>query len=211
MKNYNALKTKIAAVNPASTAINAYTPTNTPAACPVVNAAWNAHSALPPTPDSGLCACMLKSLSCVPAPNLDPKKYGDVFGYICGQNPANCAGIMANTTTGVFGAFSMCSDTEKLGQVLDTYYKAQKSSASACDFGGQATLQKADVQAACSGSLASASSANGFAATATAGAGATGKNAAGRMQMDRALGFGDFAVGLYVVVAMFVGGGMLML
>jgi hypothetical protein len=214
MKNYDALKTKLASVNPSSTAASAYTPTNTPAACPKLSNSWVASNNLPPTPDSNLCDCMYKSLQCVPKSGLDVQKYGDIFSFICGSVPAACAGINGNVTTGVFGAYHMCTDQQKLGYVLDQYYKNQKSASTACDFNGQAGVNKpAAAASSCSASLASASSANSIAATATAGSSssASSSNVAAPIPIKTLFTVGDLAVGLYVLVAMGVGATMIIL
>ncbi|KAL1877566.1 hypothetical protein VTK73DRAFT_8555 [Phialemonium thermophilum] len=215
MKNYASLKSRLAAATPSSTSSSAYKPTNSPAACPQVSEDWVASNSLPPTPDKDLCQCMFDSLSCVPKANLDPDNYGDIFGYICGAQPSACTGINGNVTSGVYGAFSMCSDEQKLGYVLDAYYKSQQSSSSACDFKGQAQVTKPSAASTCKKSLSSASAANSAAATATgssSGASSThSKNAGAPTSMKNLLTIGDLAVGLYVVVAMGAGAGMLLL
>ena len=212
MPAYNALKTQVAAATPASTASSAYNPTNSPAACPDISSSWEAHQNLPPKPDATTCQCMFNTLSCVPKPGLDVEQFGQIFGYICGQPGNLCSGISGNTSTGVYGAFSMCNAQEKLGFVLDKYYKSQKSSSSACDFTGRAIVTKAaGAAASCSGALSSASAANSIAATATKPA-STSKGAAPGVRPTFAwAGLGDMAVGLYVAIAMGVGAGMVML
>jgi len=108
MKNYDALKTVIASVSPSLTASSAYTPTNSPAACPPLSQNWQANGDnLPPTPDAGLCTCMFNSLSCQPKAGLSPDDFGDIFNFICGADNAACQGINGNTTTGVYGAFRL--------------------------------------------------------------------------------------------------------
>ncbi|KAK3936637.1 beta-1,3-glucanosyltransferase [Diplogelasinospora grovesii] len=218
MKDYDTLKTRMASVNPSSTSMAAYTPTNSPAACPALGSDWAANGdTLPPTPDDNLCNCMFNSLSCVPAASTNVTAYGDIFGYICGASPSACAGINGNTTTGVYGAYSMCNSTQQLGYVLDAYYKSQGSASTACDFNGQAVVAKpAAAQSSCSASLASASSVNAVAATATSASGTgsgstTSSNVAAPVPMKNLFTMGDMAVGLYVVVAMGVGAGMVML
>lgn len=216
MKNYNALKTVIAKVDPSSTASSAYSPTNSPAACPVLSSNWQASgNNLPPTPDSSLCECMFNSLSCQPKSGLSPEKYGDIFGYICGAVPSACQGINGNTSTGVYGAFSGCNDEQKLGFVLDAYYKSQKSAASACDFKGEAVINKAAAASgSCTAALSSASAANSVAATATQASGsstATSSNVAAPMSVKALFSVGDMAIGLYVLVAMGVGATMVVL
>ncbi|KAL2135257.1 hypothetical protein VTI74DRAFT_9242 [Chaetomium olivicolor] len=168
MKNYDALKTKMASVSPTSTDMSAYQPTNSPATCPELSKNWRIKGEiLPPTPDSSLCDCMYKSLSCVPADKLEAKDYGDVFGYICSAVPEACAGINGNTTTGVYGAYSMCNAKQQLGFVLNEYYNNQNKAKDACDFKAKATLTTASNDSKCSAALASASSANSVAATST--------------------------------------------
>lgn len=210
MKNYDALKTAMAKVDPASTSMAAYTPTNSPQPCPAVDDDWKVKgSVLPPKPDRKLCDCMFESLSCKPAENLKVKDYGEIFGYICGQTPEACVGIMANATIGVYGAYSMCNAREQLGYVLDQYYQLQGYTTGACDFDGKAKLTGAgNVPASCEAALASASSANAVAAT------STGEVAPGEEEGDEnaAAGLlGQLAVGLYVVGAMAVGGAMVLL
>lgn len=215
-KDFAPLSTRMASIKPSSTAMDAYTPTNSPQACPAISDDWKVKGdILPPTPDQNLCDCMFKSLSCVASSRLDVEDYGDIFKYVCGETPKACAGISGNTTTGVYGAYSMCNATQQLGYVLDSYYKSQKSAAGACDFDGQAVVVKAaSANEGCSASLSSASSANSVAATATgAGSGSAAKssNFAAPVPMRQAFAMGDLAVGLYVVVAMGVGAGMVML
>ncbi|KAK4100195.1 carbohydrate-binding module family 43 protein [Parathielavia hyrcaniae] len=210
MANYDALKTVMSSVAPSSTAMDAYTPTNSPAACPDLGSSWKVKGeTLPPTPDPSLCECMFASLSCVPASSTSPEDYGAIFGYVCSEAPDACAGISGNTTSGVYGAFSMCDATQQLGYVLDQYYKAQNSAATACDFEGQATVQEGAADSSCSAALSSASAM----ATATSAADAeTSSNAAvARGPVRAVFGLADAAMGLYVLVAMGVGAGMVLL
>ncbi|KAJ4302031.1 hypothetical protein N0V88_002164 [Collariella sp. IMI 366227] len=219
MKNYDQLKSKIAAVSPNTVEMSAYSPTNSAASCPELSKNWRIKGeTLPPKPDPALCDCMFKSLSCIPADDLDTEDYGDVFGYICSAVPEACAGINGNTTTGVYGAYSMCDPEQQLGYVLNEYYNAQKQAKDACSFKGKATVTTPEDDSKCSAALESAAAANSHAATAT-GADATGDAAsetsssaafvAGPMRPLFALG--DLAVGLYVVVAMGVGATMVLL
>ncbi|KAK1835878.1 Glucanosyltransferase-domain-containing protein [Podospora conica] len=218
-KDFAPLATVMAKVDPKGVDESSYNPTNQPQACPEISKNWKVTGdALPPTPDEKLCECMYKSLSCVPSRNLSPKDYGSIFGFICGEKGNNCAGISANTETGVYGAYSMCNPQQKLGHVLDTYYRSQKSAAGACDFDKQAVLQVKGAQdASCKDGLASASVQNGIAATATSGSsGAAGTAAksssfAVPVPMKNLFTMGDVAIGLYAAVAMGVGAGMILL
>ncbi|KAJ2968272.1 hypothetical protein NUW58_g10257 [Xylaria curta] len=142
MKNYDVLQKKLGAVAPSSTKMSAYTPTNSPAACPQVQENWKVSpNTLPPTPDSALCECMFKSLSCAPATSLKEKDFGSIFGYICENDKKACAGIKHDTEAGVYGPYSMCSPKQQLGHVLDAYYNNQNKGSSACDFDGAAAVQ----------------------------------------------------------------------
>lgn len=198
----------------------AYTPSNSAAACPAVGKSWQAAPELPPTPDSDLCDCMFKSLSCVPSSSLDSSDYGDIFGTVCGLDDSLCAGIETNATTGVYGAYSMCPSKQQLGYILDQYYKAQNSASTACDFDGSATTQDASNDSSCKSKIASASSANAVAATATGASTAKASSASGTasssslatpMSMKSLFSIGDMAIGLYVAVAMAAGGAMVAL
>lgn len=223
LKDYDTLKTRMSSVKPSSTAMSAYQPTNSPAACPAVTDDWAVKgNVLPPTPDSSLCDCMFSALSCVPDSSTEPKDYGSIFGFICGADPEACVGINGNTTSGVYGAYSMCNAKQQLGYVLDQYYANQKFAKDACDFKGKAAVRNPQEDSKCTAALASASAANSVAATATSDAGSGGSGAGGEAaaSSNAAAGAGPFrggfamgelAMGLYVVVAMGVGAGMVLL
>lgn len=197
----------------------AYTATNSPASCPSVNSDWQAANILPPTPDSDLCECMYASLGCVPASDLDTDSYGDLYGYICGEDASYCAGVTTNATTGVYGSYSMCNSTQMLGYILDQYYQAQDSAADACSFSGSAATQAAATASTCKSMLASASSANAVAATATAGSTSSGSSSSsssssslGMPTAQKAvIGLGNLAIGAYMLVAIGAGAAMVAL
>ncbi|KAF2973258.1 hypothetical protein GQX73_g262 [Xylaria multiplex] len=224
LKNYDTLRTKLAAVDPSSTSMSAYEPTNSPAACPAISENWKVSKAsLPPTPDSALCDCMFKSLSCAPASSLKEKDYGEIFGYICEQDEKACAGIKHDTEAGVYGPYSMCNPKEQLGHILDAYYNNQNQGSYACDFDGAAEVQSSPkVESSCKASLDKASTAVAEAATATAATSGTGSSsgsdsetsdnaAAGMMPSGPVFTLGSMAVGLYVLVAMGTGAAMIAL
>ncbi len=158
---------------------------------------------------------MYNTLTCVPSASTSTKSYGAIFDYICDHDAKACSVISANTSSGVYGPYSMCNDTQKLGAVLDAYYKDQNSDKTACDFNGQADVVKpVGAASSCSAALSSASAAASVAATATSGGGsgpAKSSNIAAPIAMKNMLVIGDIAVGAYVVVAMVVGAGMVML
>lgn len=211
MKNYKALQSVISKVDPSGVEMDSYEPTNSPAACPEVSKSWKVKGdKLPPTPNADVCDCMYKSLSCVPADSTSPKQYGDIFGYVCGKFPDLCDGISGNTTEGRYGTFSMCSAKQKLGYVLDQYYKEQGSASDACDFEGKATLQEAQEDEDCKKTIEDAQN---EAATSTGDADSESSSnaafAAGPMRTGFVLG--DLAVGLYVIVAMAAGASVVLL
>lgn len=217
LKDYTALSSRVNAASPTSVSMAAYSATNSPASCPAVNSAWQAANELPPTPDSDLCECMYNSLSCVASADIDSDAYGTLYGYICGEDEAYCAGVLTNATTGVYGSYSMCNSTQMLAYILDQYYQGQDSASDACDFSGSAVTQAAATATTCKTKLASASSANAIAATATAGSSSTGsssgsKSTSSSIAMPAAhraiFSLGDLAIGAYMLVAM--GAGMAM-
>lgn len=126
--DFNNLKSQITKVNPKGVSMDSYTPSNTKARdCPTEGEFWEASSNLPPTPDQSLCACMVKSLECVAKDSVPEKGMGDLFGFVCGQPDADCSGITANGTTGVYGAFSMCSSSERLSWAFNSVSSAMSS------------------------------------------------------------------------------------
>jgi hypothetical protein len=212
MKDYAALSTVIASVSPSSTQSSAYTPTNSPASCPDINENWAASNTLPPTPDSALCDCMYNTLSCVPKSGLATDKFGDIFDYICGAKPEACDGINGNATTGVYGSFSMCSDKQKLGYVLNQYYNLLDGASSACDFDGEAvTTKAAGASSSCSAALSSASAAASSTGSSASSSASASDSFARPMSVKSAFTVGNLAIGAYVVVAMGVGAAMVAL
>ncbi|PHH93111.1 hypothetical protein CDD83_491 [Cordyceps sp. RAO-2017] len=220
MKNFQALKEQVTNSTPKAVERDSYNPTNQPQKCPDPKAgSWHANEALPPTPDQSLCDCMVKSRSCVQRSGITPKDYGKIFGYICGAEPEICTGIQGNASTGVYGAYSMCSDSAKLDYVLDTYYTKQKKASTACDFDGKAGVQSGNVESSCSDKLARASDINRQVATATAPVGGGGSSptetsdsfAVPGAPMVRLFTAGDFAMGLYMAVAVVAGVAMVAL
>ncbi|CAN8095244.1 unnamed protein product [Discula destructiva] len=216
LKDYTSLSSRVNAAKPTSTSMDAYSATNTAASCPAIGSSWQAANILPPTPDSDLCECMYNSLTCVASADIESDGYGELYGYICGEDSSYCAGVTTNATSGVYGAYSMCDATQMLGYVLDQYYQGQDSAESACSFSGQATIKTAATASACSSQLASASSANAVAATASAGttstdsssssSGTASSSSLAMPSMHKSLfSIGDMAIGMYMLVAMGAG------
>lgn len=214
LADFNAWSTQIHAVTPTSVQSASYSPTNTVGqACPSVGTNWAAATALPPTPNQDVCSCMMASLSCVVAPSVNTTAVADLFGQVCGYNGGKpCAGIVRNTTTGTYGAYSMCNSTEQLSNAFNAYYIEQKSDSTACDFAGAAQVVKAaGAASSCSSLIASATSANSGGATGTGAASSTSKkNDASGMTYGASFGAWKYAVG-FTVLAVTTGFGMILL
>jgi len=200
-------------VTPTGVQLASYSPSNTAQSCPAISSgAWEAvASPLPPTPNRELCSCMYNSLSCTVKSTVAQTAYGQLFSTVCGLGGGSaCAGIDTNPSTGVYGAYSMCNATEQLSFAFDQYYKGQKSSASACNFGGAASLQQANsVPASCSAAISQAGAAGtGTVDPSSAGGSGSSKNLAGAVEVPAAV---RLMVTGYVVLAAAVGASMILL
>ena len=71
---------------------------------------------------------MAKSLTCVVDSDVSSDDYEDLFDYVCSK--VDCDGINGNGTTGDYGAYSPCSDKQKLNFVLNLYYEENGSAES---------------------------------------------------------------------------------
>lgn len=229
LPDFTALSSQIAMITPSLTNSANYIPTNSPTTCPSVGASWvPVATPLPPTPNQQLCTCMTGSRTCVVTPNADITAFGNVFNYICTNDPAACNGIAANASAGTYGAFSGCNPAEQLSYVMDQYYQAQPQAnkASACSFSGLATLQSASsATGSCSSLLAQAgtngggtvatptgnSAYQGGTSTATSTSTSTAtKSAAGALSIP-AFDTGILQLGLYVFCASLAGAGIILL
>lgn len=177
LQDFTNLKKQISKVNPKGVTMSNYSPTNTsPRDCPPENEFWEASTNLPPTPNESLCQCMVKSLDCVAKSTVPETAMGDLFNFVCGQSNADCSAITTNGTTGVYGAFSMCSSSERLSYVFNTYYHANKKNPQACDFNGNATTQTAATNTDCKSALQSASSSPNPTSTGSSNSGSAATN-----------------------------------
>jgi hypothetical protein len=229
LPDYTALSSQFAKIDPSGVNSGSYNPTNTaPQPCPTVGSSWEAASALPPTPNQELCSCMDKALNCIPSSKVNNDNISDLFGLVCGLSPDACAGIAANTTTGVYGAYGMCNPMQQLGWALNAYYEEQLKAgngASACDFSGSATTQAAATPTgACTsllsqagtagtGIVTSAPTATGGSSGGSGGSGSSGTGNAGVPGQSTlaSLNFGYVQIGLYMVCAVVTGAGMIFL
>jgi len=213
LADFGAWQSEIAAVTPSSVNAASYTPTNTLGqACPTVDADWQAATVLPPTPNQAVCSCMMSSLSCV-ATTTNDTEIGILFSEVCGYNNGRpCTGIARNTTTGVYGAYSMCNSTEQLSYAFNAYYGEQGSASTACNFGGNAAVVKAaGAASSCSSIIAAATSANPASGSSGAASSTSKKSDASGMTFGASLWAGKvFAVG-FTLVAVLSGAGMILL
>ncbi|RDL30451.1 1,3-beta-glucanosyltransferase [Venustampulla echinocandica] len=150
LPDFTALSKQLASVTAKSTAMAAYQVTNTAAqACPATGTAWAAARALPPIANADVCSCMVSSLSCVPSSGMSGNATAQMFSTVCGLSKKACEGITANATTGVYGAYSMCSATQKLSFAFDQYYQSQGKASTACNFDGKAKIVSPSVSSSC--------------------------------------------------------------
>ncbi|KAH9819854.1 Glucanosyltransferase [Teratosphaeria destructans] len=179
LSDFDNYSRQIANITPSSVAMSAYSPSNSPAACPGTGSSWAAVATpLPPTPNQELCSCMYDTLSCVVSSSTNSSGYGTLFGEVCGYGDEICAGFAANATTGSYGAYGMCNSTEQLALAFNNYYLKQSSQASACDFGGSATIKPSSTGGSACSSLIKEAGGTAGTGTVTSAPSGTGAGAA---------------------------------
>lgn len=131
--DYSALSSQMMRVAPTSTNANSYTPSNTvQASCPNVDTTFSASPTLPPVPYSRLCTCMMQTLSCVATSNASSNAITQTLSTICAPNSPSCVGTQANSTTGSYGAFSVCNDTERASWDFNQHFLLLGGNEPAC-------------------------------------------------------------------------------
>ncbi|KAJ6100422.1 hypothetical protein N7499_000052 [Penicillium canescens] len=202
MADFKSYSKHIATADPTGTNKASYTPTNTALqSCPTVGSDWSAKAS--PLP----LALMSIFVS-----------YSKLFSTVCGYT--DCGGVDRNATTGVYGAYSMCTPKQQLAFALNKYYVEQDRSASACSFAGSATT-KATTSATgtCSAQMKEAGTAGTGTvtteATATAdsssSSGTSTSSSGGAMSIHSSVTFGSFQIGAYLATALLAGVGMIAL
>lgn len=223
LSDFENLSSQMNSASPSGVNSASYTPsTSVGRSCPTVGSDWNAASILPPSPNADLCACMYKTLECVPKSDITNKKIGETFGYL-GKSEGVMDGVSSNATTGTYGAYSMCSAVERLAWAMDAYYQKNKGSAGgkACGFDGAATTQKAE---SATGSCTSQMSAIGTAGTGTVSGGLAASTGGGEGGSGgqtskglapavgpQAVQVGTLQAGVYALAAIASGAFMIML
>ncbi|KAH9926519.1 Glucanosyltransferase-domain-containing protein [Amylocystis lapponica] len=158
-QDFQNLKNQYSSVSPANVSSSSYTPTiSQPVSCPASNASWPVSTNLPPTPNSGLCDCIVGNLTCR-STTTDLGTIGTTIGTLCGESGAStgCSLISGNGTLGTYGQYSGCDPVQQLDIALDAYYEGQGRAATACNFGGVASVFSSGPTA--SAAVASATSA----------------------------------------------------
>jgi len=225
LPDFSVLKTQLAKATPTSTVESAYVVSNTVAqACPTVGTAWSASSNLPPIANPEACSCMVSSLSCIATTGLSGNDTAELFSQVCGYNDGDaCKGIIANATTGVYGAYSMCDAYSQLSFAFDQYYQSQSKASTACDFGGKATTQDLTLSNTCKALVSQAGTAGtGSVTSVPTGAGSSsgsGSSASPSKSSGAASGgltvprfdTGLLQLGVYLVAAGMAGAGMILL
>jgi len=230
LTDYSYLSVAMATVSPSSTSMSAVPTTFTATTCPSVGPSWSATaSPLPPAPNANLCNCANAAAGCVINPTVSATAYGNIFNYICGNDPNACAGILGNATTGTYGAFEPCPAEQQLNYVMNQYYSGQSSSSTACAFSGQAMVTSVPSPSGTCATLLKAVGASGTGTVAAAGGSATGVGASSGGSSGGAtssasgskgaaagvsapsLDFGIWHVGLYAAGALLTGAGMILL
>ncbi|CRG91670.1 1,3-beta-glucanosyltransferase gel4 [Talaromyces islandicus] len=218
--DYNNYKTEIVSADPTGTVSSKYSPTNKPAACPTVDASWGSASKLPPTPNEQLCSCMMDTLECVLASSVSSKSFGDLYGQLGSYKVLD--GVTGNSTLGEYGAYSMCTDEQKLSFALNAYYSSQsdENKAKACDFKGAATTtSSSSPSGTCSSLLKEAASGTGTVTSSPSGTGGSDSGSGGAtssglgmpMNAPSSVVVGAWQLVAYIAVAVFSGAGMILL
>lgn len=202
---------------------DSYQPSNSPQACPSIDNTWKADDTLPPSPNEQLCNCMFSNLTCVAKPGLSSDDVETNFGFICNPKLGNyCAGINADATKGVYGAYSMCNATQRLSFAFNAYYEDQTASNpqnnNPCNFKGAGVKQQSKSISGC-GSLTNQAGAAGTGTVTSAPTAAVSGGAPASSSSSGAatpLGIPSFDFGLlklavYVSVAAMVGAAMVVL
>ena len=164
---------------------------------------------------------MLQNLTCVANSDIDDNDIQTNFDFLCDPSNGNyCSGVTANATTGVYGAYSMCSASQRLSWAMDSFYKNQTANnpdnTNPCDFKGAAKKQTPKVDSGCKAVVSQAGAAGtGVVTSAPTGTG-SGSASASSTGAAAITGVPRFDLGMlqlaaYVTVAALIGAGMVVL
>ncbi|KAG8529280.1 uncharacterized protein KY384_005915 [Bacidia gigantensis] len=223
--DFTSLSSQMAKVTPSGPSLASYSPTNSPQACPTIGSNWEAVTKLPPSPNTASCDCMVSNLTCVAKSGISDEDIQTQFDFLCDPRQGNnCGGVLANASTGVYGAWSMCSASQRLSWAFNHYYENQTATNSQnsnpCDFKGAAQKVTPKPAGSCKAVISQAGAAGTGAVTnaptATAGgssgSGSTSSSsgAAGAVSIP-SIDFTLVKLGAYMTLAMIVGVAMVLL
>ena len=221
LPDFTALSSKIAKVTPSGVSMSAYSPTNKAQACPTQGSTWEASTKLPPTPNDSVCSCMVQSLNCTAKSSISDDDITTNFDYLC--DPSNgdfCSGILANGSTGVYGAYSMCSTKERVAWAFNAYYmdqtKNNPKNTDPCDFKGVAQKQTPKTAGTCKAVVSQAGDSGTGVVTSAPSSTNSGSSSASSSGAAGILTIPSFSIGAiqmatYVTLAALVGAGMVFL
>ncbi|KAL8854067.1 MAG: hypothetical protein Q9221_001190 [Calogaya cf. arnoldii] len=226
LPDYTALSSQMAKVTPSGVTMSAYAPTNRPQSCPEQDSAWSASEKLPPSPNNAVCSCMVQSLNCTANPDISDDDLQTNFDYLCDPNNGNyCSGILANGTTGVYGAYSMCNPEERISWAFNAFFmdqtKNNPKNTDPCNFKGAAKKQTAKANGDCRNVVNQAGDAGtgtitGAPAATGGGSGGSGGSSSDTTGAASALIVPGFNAGMlwmaaYITVAGLIGASMVVL
>ncbi|KAI4197609.1 MAG: hypothetical protein LQ346_002954 [Caloplaca aetnensis] len=224
LPDFTSLASQIAKVTPSGVAMASYSPSNSAQACPTQDSTWEASVKLPPSPNNAVCSCMVQSLNCTANSGISDDDIKTNFDYLCDPNNGDyCGGIQANGTTGVYGAYSMCSTKERISWAFNAFYNDQTKNnpknTDPCNFKGAAQKQTGKASNTCktvvdqagdsgTGAITSAPTPSSTGSSGAAASSTTGAAAALKIP---SFSFGLLHMTVYVTFAASVGAGMVLL
>jgi hypothetical protein len=160
---------------------------------------------------------MIDTLECVLVSSTSTKSYGDLYNQLGKYGALD--GVTGNASKGVYGAYSMCSEEQKLSFALNDYYNSvsDENKAKACDFKGAATTtSSSSPSGTCSSLLQQAASGTGVVTSSPSGSSGSGGAATSSglgmpINSPSTVAVGAWQLGAYVAVAVFTGAGMILL
>lgn len=167
---------------------------------------------------------MVQSLNCTANSGISDDDIKTNFDYLCDPNNGDyCGGIQANGTTGVYGAYSMCSTKERISWAFNAFYNDQTKNnpknTDPCNFKGAAQKQTGKASNTCktvvdqagdsgTGAITSAPTPSSTGSSGAAASSTTGAAAALKIP---SFSFGLLHMTVYVTFAASVGAGMVLL
>ncbi|KAL8717291.1 MAG: hypothetical protein Q9225_005451 [Loekoesia sp. 1 TL-2023] len=224
LPDFTALSSKIATVNPSGVAMASYSPTNKAQACPTQGSVWAASETLPPSPNDAVCSCMVQSLNCTAKSDISDDDIKTNFDYLCDPSNGNfCGGILANGSTGVYGAYSMCNAKERISWAFNAFFmdqtKNNPKNTDPCNSNGAAQKQTPKSAGTCRAVVSQAgdsgtgviTSAPSPSSTSSGGGSASSSTGAASVLTVPNFSFGMLQMAVYVIIAALVGAGMVLL